>query len=159
MRGPSDTVGGSWLMGRKAPEPMGMDRRIDGATSLSIDRGTGGAFDGGRGCATRCRWATPTVTNGLSLRWVIGAARRRPYRQAMSERDLLVLALTVENSELRTQLAEAQDHLVEMAVDAGYLHARIDALQAEMAALREERNAWRAEALRRQGRADLRDQA
>ena len=77
----------------------------------------------------------------------------------MSERDLLVLALTVENSELRQQLAAAQDQLVEMAVDAGHLHARIDALQAELTALREERNAWRAKALRRQGMRSLRDQA
>jgi uncharacterized protein involved in exopolysaccharide biosynthesis len=71
----------------------------------------------------------------------------------MSERDLLVLALTVENGELRAQLAEAQDQLVELAIDAGQLHARIEALQAELAALRDERNAWCAEAPRRQDRA------
>lgn len=83
----------------------------------------------------------------------MGIVRHRSYCSAMSERDLLVLALTVENSELRQQLGEAQEQLVEMAIDAGQLHARIEALQAEVAALREERNAWRAAALRRPGRA------
>ncbi|MHB2211824.1 hypothetical protein [Methylobacterium sp. CM6257] len=63
----------------------------------------------------------------------------------MSERDLLVLALTVENSELRARLAEAQDQLVELAINAGQLHTRIEALQTELAALREGRNAGRAD--------------
>lgn len=49
--------------------------------------------------------------------------------------------------------------LVETALDAGQLDAQIEALQAEVAALREERNAWRVEALRRHGRTGLRDQA
>ena len=71
----------------------------------------------------------------------------------MSERDLLVLALSVVNGELRAQLTEAQDQLVGTAIDAGQLHAQIEALQAEVAVLREERNAWRAEALSCQGRA------
>ena len=51
----------------------------------------------------------------------------------------LLLALAAENAELREQLASAQDMLVETAIDAGQLHARIEAVQAE-------RDAWRAEA-------------
>ena len=52
--------------------------------------------------------------------------------------DCLVLALAVENAELRQQLAAAQDMLIETAIDAGHLHARLEAMQAE-------RDAWRAE--------------
>ena len=52
--------------------------------------------------------------------------------------DCLVLALAVENAELRQQLAAAQDLLVETAIDAGHLHARLEATQAEL-------DAWRAE--------------
>ena len=66
----------------------------------------------------------------------------------MSERDLLVLALTVEIGELRTQLAEAQDQCVELAVDAGELHAEIEALRAQLAEVERERDAWRVEAER-----------
>ncbi len=51
----------------------------------------------------------------------------------------LLLALTTENAELRQQLADAQDMLMETAIDAGHLHARIAAVQ-------DERDAWRAEA-------------
>lgn len=51
----------------------------------------------------------------------------------------LILALATENRELRAQLAEAQELLIETAVDAGELHARVEELQAE-------RDAWRAEA-------------
>ena len=43
------------------------------------------------------------------------------------------LAVVIENAELRVQLAETQDMLIEMAVDAGELHARIDELQAQLA--------------------------
>ncbi|WP_336489713.1 hypothetical protein [Methylobacterium nigriterrae] len=37
---------------------------------------------------------------------------------------LTILVLATENAELRVQLAEAQDLLVETAIDAGHLHAR-----------------------------------
>ncbi|WP_267428281.1 hypothetical protein [Methylobacterium sp. GC_Met_2] len=53
----------------------------------------------------------------------------------------LLLALAAENTELRQQLAAAQDMLMETAIDAGHLHARIEEVQAE-------RDAWRAEAER-----------
>lgn len=53
----------------------------------------------------------------------------------------LLLVLADENAELRQQLAAAQDMLIETAIDAGYLHARLEVLQAE-------RDAWRAEAER-----------
>ena len=65
---------------------------------------------------------------------------------AMSERDLLVLALTVEIGELRTQLAEAQDQCVELAVDAGELHAEIEALRVRLVEVECERDAWQAQA-------------
>lgn len=51
----------------------------------------------------------------------------------------LLLALATENAELRDQLATAQDMLVETAIDAGNLHALIEAIQIE-------RDAWQAEA-------------
>ena len=53
----------------------------------------------------------------------------------------LLLALATENAELRQQLVTAQDMLMETAIDAGHLHARIEAVQ-------DERDAWRAEAER-----------
>lgn len=53
----------------------------------------------------------------------------------------LLLAFATENAELRDQLATAQDMLVETAIDAGNLHALIEAVQIE-------RDAWRAEAER-----------
>ncbi|MCJ2016858.1 hypothetical protein MKK84_05350 [Methylobacterium sp. E-065] len=53
----------------------------------------------------------------------------------------LLLALATENTELRQQLAAARDMLMETAIDAGHLHARIEAVQ-------DERNAWREEAER-----------
>lgn len=55
----------------------------------------------------------------------------------------LVLALATENAELRQQFANAQDLLMETAIDAGHLHARIEAVQ-------DDRDAWRAEAERLQ---------
>jgi predicted nuclease with TOPRIM domain len=60
----------------------------------------------------------------------------------------LLLALANENAELRQQLASAQDLLVETAIDAGQLHARIEALQAELTEMRNRRDAWRTEAMR-----------
>lgn len=53
----------------------------------------------------------------------------------------LLLALATENAELRQQLATAQDLVMETAIDAGQLHARIEALQAE-------RDAWKQQAAR-----------
>lgn len=61
----------------------------------------------------------------------------------------VLLTLATENAELRLQLAEVQEQCIELAVDAGELHARIEALQAEMAELRRDRDAWRSEATRR----------
>ena len=46
--------------------------------------------------------------------------------------DLPLLELDTENAELRLQLAEAQDQLIEMAVDAGELQALIGGLQTEL---------------------------
>ena len=58
----------------------------------------------------------------------------------------ILLTLATEYVELREQLATAQDMLMETAVDAGQLHARIQDLQAEC-------DAWRAEAERLEARA------
>lgn len=60
----------------------------------------------------------------------------------------LLLALAAENAELRQQLAAAQDLLVETTIDAGQLHARIEALQTELVEVRGQRDAWRAETVR-----------
>jgi septal ring factor EnvC (AmiA/AmiB activator) len=68
----------------------------------------------------------------------------------------LLLALATENTELRQQLSTAQDMLVETAIDAGGLHARIEALQVELAEMRGQRDTWRAEAMRLRGAAPLR---
>ena len=57
----------------------------------------------------------------------------------------LLLAVAVQNAELREQLGAAQNLLLETAIEAGQLHARLEALQIE-------RDAWRAEAERRAGR-------
>jgi septal ring factor EnvC (AmiA/AmiB activator) len=56
------------------------------------------------------------------------------------------LAVATENVELRQQLADVQDQCVELAVDAGELHAEIEALRVQLAAVERERDAWRAEA-------------
>jgi septal ring factor EnvC (AmiA/AmiB activator) len=56
--------------------------------------------------------------------------------------DLPLLELAAENAELWLKLAEAQDHLIEMAVDAGELQALVEGLQAELAQAREEQDAW-----------------
>ena len=62
------------------------------------------------------------------------------------------LELANEVAELRQQLASAQDMLVETALDAGHLHARINSLQDELARVRAERDAWQI-AARVRGRA------
>ena len=57
----------------------------------------------------------------------------------------LLLAVAVQNDELREQLGAAQTLLLETAIKAGQLHARLEAL-------RTERDAWRDEAERLQVR-------
>jgi hypothetical protein len=57
----------------------------------------------------------------------------------------LLLALAAKNAELRKQLAFAQDMLVETAIDAGNMHALVEAM-------RTERDVWREEAVQLQGR-------
>lgn len=59
------------------------------------------------------------------------------------------LAVIIENRELHQQLAEVQDQCVELAVDAGELHAEIEALRARLAKAEQDRDCWRAEAERR----------
>nr|WP_018046184.1 MULTISPECIES: hypothetical protein [unclassified Methylobacterium] len=59
-----------------------------------------------------------------------------------------LLALAIENSELRLQLAHLQDECIELAVDGGELHAEILALRAQLAELVEQRDAWQSEAER-----------
>ena len=50
---------------------------------------------------------------------------------------MLLLALATENAELRALLAETQDQCVELAVDAGELHAEVEALRRELVQLRD----------------------
>ena len=57
------------------------------------------------------------------------------------EADLLTLA--VENAELRLELAEAQEQCIELAVNAGELHAEVEALRMQLAAMEAEREALR----------------
>jgi hypothetical protein len=59
-----------------------------------------------------------------------------------------VLELASESVELRLQLGEVQEQLVETAVDAGDLHAEIEALRALLDEACEQRDAWRIEAKR-----------
>ena len=54
----------------------------------------------------------------------------------------LVLALATENAELRAALAEAQELLIETAVDAGEMHARLEEVQRELTAACADRDAW-----------------
>lgn len=49
-------------------------------------------------------------------------------------------ALTIENRNLKRQLEQAQDLLVQTAIDAGHLHARIAELQDELRIVRAERD-------------------
>lgn len=69
-----------------------------------------------------------------------------PEAVAITEAELLALA--TENVELRHHLAEAQEQCIELAVDAGELHATIEALREQLAITRAERDAWEAEAKR-----------
>lgn len=59
------------------------------------------------------------------------------------------LAVCIEISELRRQLAEVQDQCIELAVDAGAMHAENAALRAELAETRVDRDAWRSQGTRR----------
>ena len=59
-----------------------------------------------------------------------------------------ILALARENDALNRQLSAANHQLIEAAIDAGNLHARIEALCADLAEMRAGRDAWRAEAER-----------
>jgi len=54
------------------------------------------------------------------------------------------LAVVLENAELRQQLAEVQDQCVELAVDAGELHAEIEALRTRLLAAERACDRWRA---------------
>ena len=53
--------------------------------------------------------------------------------------------MATENAELRLQLAEIHDQCVELAVDAGHLHAEVEALRRELAEVRAERDAWQSQ--------------
>jgi hypothetical protein len=66
--------------------------------------------------------------------------------------DVERLALELEVAELRQQLAEAQDMLMETAADAGRGHAENVALRDELARVRADRDAWQI-AARVRGRA------
>ena len=56
----------------------------------------------------------------------------------------LLLTLAAENAELREQLASTQNMLVETVIDAGNMHALLEAM-------RTERDAWQEEAERQRG--------
>ncbi|MCC0808138.1 hypothetical protein FPV16_18305 [Methylobacterium sp. W2] len=71
-----------------------------------------------------------------------------PRRPTVSD-TLLLLALATENVELRAQLAEVQDQCVELAVDAGELHAEVERLQGRLAVVERDRDRWRAQAAHR----------
>ena len=66
-----------------------------------------------------------------------------------SQRTAEFLAVVIENAELRQTLAEVQDQCVELAVDAGELHAEIEVLRARLVEAEQDRDQWRAEAERR----------
>ncbi|GJE45699.1 hypothetical protein [Methylobacterium soli] len=59
-----------------------------------------------------------------------------------------LLSVVVENVDLRLQLAEAQELLVEMAVDAGELNVEITVLRAQLAHVEKQCDAWQAQAER-----------
>ncbi|MCJ2007739.1 hypothetical protein MKK68_02390 [Methylobacterium sp. E-016] len=54
----------------------------------------------------------------------------------------LILTLATEIAELRAALAEAQELLIETAVDAGEMHARLEEVHRELAVTRADRDAW-----------------
>ena len=62
--------------------------------------------------------------------------------------EVLIFALSTENAGLRAQLAEVQDQCVELAVDAGELHAELMLLRRDLADARADRDGWRAAAER-----------
>ncbi|KQP79269.1 MULTISPECIES: hypothetical protein [unclassified Methylobacterium] len=64
------------------------------------------------------------------------------------QRNADFLALCIENAELRQMLAEVQDQCVELAVDAGELHAEIETLRSCLSRVTEQRDAWKTEAER-----------
>ncbi|WP_267427961.1 hypothetical protein [Methylobacterium sp. GC_Met_2] len=61
----------------------------------------------------------------------------------------LLLVLAAENAELREQLASAQDMLVETAIDAGNMHALVEAMRTERDAWQDEAERLRSQAMRR----------
>jgi predicted nuclease with TOPRIM domain len=74
----------------------------------------------------------------------------RQGKDGMSDqRSADFLAVVIENRELRQQLAETQEQCVELAVDAGELHAEIEGLRARLVQAERERDRWRVEAERR----------
>lgn len=66
----------------------------------------------------------------------------------LEQRSADFLAVVVENTELRQQLAESQDACVELAVDAGELHSENTDLRARLAQAERDRDGWQAEAER-----------
>ncbi|WP_407523725.1 hypothetical protein [Methylobacterium oryzisoli] len=62
----------------------------------------------------------------------------------MPDPTLVILELVSEVADLRRQLAEVQDHCVEMAIDAGYLNDEIRSLRRELTAARREKDALHA---------------
>ena len=66
-----------------------------------------------------------------------------------SQRTAEFLAVVIENTELRQQLADVQEQCMELAVDAGEQHAENAALRGRLAEAKRDRDAWHAEAKRR----------
>lgn len=56
------------------------------------------------------------------------------------------LAVVVENVELRQALADVQEQCIELAVDAGDLHAEVETLRARLAEVEQDRDRWQAQA-------------
>lgn len=67
-------------------------------------------------------------------------------RARRSSADLLTLA--TENTEMRLQLAEAREPCIELAVDAGELHAKVQTLGAKLAQVEADRDVGRSGAER-----------
>jgi uncharacterized protein involved in exopolysaccharide biosynthesis len=61
---------------------------------------------------------------------------------AVPSPEITILEMSVELAELRAQLAETQDQCIEMAVDAGHLHAEIRQLRRDLAASNRERDGY-----------------